>query len=395
MAGVWDPYNNVDNLEVAIVNEDEGYKSEVLPMDLRLGNDLVTSLHANKGFKWSFTDYDDAMTKLKNGTYYAVIVIPKDFSTQLLSIIGGEVESANLEYYSNEKSNPIAPKITGKGASAIQQKINNEFSTEIYSIILKSASNLLNSSTVDDASHLGKTLIGVLSGARDSIDNVVSEINVIRVEVSTLSSFVEQIQRELPTSGSDIFNELHAYLDNASSEVQLTREMLETVRPYIDEDLYNEYAALLDNIQGSITNANKIVDNAASTSDDLNSTLTSLSGVLIELDEQLSSMQDTFNIISGDFNSARDRLSLITSSATVDDLRKIIGEDANKFATLITTPVLMERNVVFHMANNAASMSGFYIAICIWVGSLLLAALLKSELSRKREEELKKRGLKN
>lgn len=51
LAGVWDPYNNVDNLEVAIVNEDEGYKSEVLPMDLKIGNNLVSGLHENKGLK--------------------------------------------------------------------------------------------------------------------------------------------------------------------------------------------------------------------------------------------------------------------------------------------------------------------------------------------------------
>ena len=149
------------------------------------------------------------MNNLINGRYYAVIVIPNDFSNQLLSIIGGEVESATLEYYSNEKSNPIAPKITGKGASTIQQKINNEFSQTIYSIILKTASNLLNSSTVDDAHYLGKTLMGVFSGACDSIDNVVSEIGLIKVETDTLKSTIEQIQRELPTSGSATFEELH------------------------------------------------------------------------------------------------------------------------------------------------------------------------------------------
>lgn len=395
LAGVWDPYNNVDNLEVAIVNEDEGYKSEVLPIDLKIGNELVTSLNSNKGFKWAFTDFDDAMSKLHDGDYYAVIVIPRDFSTQLLSIIGGEVESANLEYYSNEKSNPIAPKITGKGASTIQQKINNEFSATIYSIILKTASNLLNSSTVDDASNLGKSLIGVLSGARDSMENVVSEISLIKVEVETLKSTVEQIQKDIPSSDSKLFNTLRGYLDEAKQSAQSASEVLEYVKDVLPAEDYNKFKELVDGMKSSIDNCYKIVDDAAMTSDDLSVTLSSLNNVLLEFDDQLSSMQDTFKLIAGDFESARNRLSLITSSTTVEDLRKIIGEDTNKFATLITTPVLMERNVVFPMANNAASMSGFYIAICIWVGALLLAALLKAELSTEREKELKKQGLKN
>lgn len=399
LAGVWDPYNNVDNLEVAVVNEDEGYKSEVLPVDLRVGNTLVTSLHENKGFKWVFTDREDAMNNLINGRYYAVIVIPNDFSNQLLSIIGGEVESATLEYYSNEKSNPIAPKITGKGASTIQQKINNEFSQTIYSIILKTASNLLNSSTVDDAHYLGKTLMGVFSGACDSIDNVVSEIGLIKVETDTLKSTIEQIQRELPTSGSATFEELHWYIDNALREINSTIDTYTSLRSILveilGEERYNHYLDMLNSIKVSVESANRIVDDAARTSDELSATLSSLTDVLNDLDTQLTSMQETFGLISGDFSGARDRLSLITSSSSVEDIRKIIGEDPNKFATLITTPVLMERNVVFPMPNNAASMSGFYIAICIWVGALLLAALMMAELSKKRKEDYKSLKLKN
>lgn len=231
----------MDNLEVAVVNEDQGYKSEVLPVDLKVGNNLVTGLHENKGFKWAFTDFDDAMYKLQNGTYYAVIVIPQDFSNQLLSIIGGEAESATLQYYSNEKSNPIAPKITGKGASAIQQKINNEFSATIYSIILKTASNLLNSSTVDNASNLGKTLIGIFSGARDSFENINSEINMIKIETDTLNSTIEQLKKELPGSGSEIYWKLHEYLDTANAEIDGAIETLKLIKDLLTEEDYIKY----------------------------------------------------------------------------------------------------------------------------------------------------------
>ena len=163
----------------------------------------------------------------------------------------------------------------------------------------------------------------------------------------------------------------------------------------LGEERYNHYLDMLNSIKVSVESANRIVDDAARTSDELSATLSSLTDVLNDLDTQLTSMQETFGLISGDFSGARDRLSLITSSSSVEDIRKIIGEDPNKFATLITTPVLMERNVVFPMPNNAASMSGFYIAICIWVGALLLAALMMAELSKKRKEDYKSLKLKN
>ena len=44
--------------------------------------------------------------------YYAAIVIPKDFSSSLLSILSGNLKTPELDYYINEKVNAIAPKIT-------------------------------------------------------------------------------------------------------------------------------------------------------------------------------------------------------------------------------------------------------------------------------------------
>ena len=48
---------------------------------------------------------------MKSGKYYAAIVIPKDFSESLLSILSGKLKQPELDYYLNEKKNAIAPKI--------------------------------------------------------------------------------------------------------------------------------------------------------------------------------------------------------------------------------------------------------------------------------------------
>ncbi len=46
------------------------------------------------------------------GDYYASIIIPKDFSENLLSFVTNEPIKPKLEYIVNEKINAIAPKIT-------------------------------------------------------------------------------------------------------------------------------------------------------------------------------------------------------------------------------------------------------------------------------------------
>ena len=62
-----------------------------------------------------------------SGEYYAAIVIPKDFSEKLTSMLTGDFEQPELTYYVNEKKNAIAPKVTDTGAETIEEQLNETF----------------------------------------------------------------------------------------------------------------------------------------------------------------------------------------------------------------------------------------------------------------------------
>ena len=121
----WDPYSQTDQLPVGIVNEDEG--ATIRDQDIEAGEELTNELKKNDQMEWHFTNRDHAMEKLRYGDYFAVIVIPEDFSKKLGSVIKDQPEKAEVEYYVNEKVNAIAPKITEKGASVIVDQITSNF----------------------------------------------------------------------------------------------------------------------------------------------------------------------------------------------------------------------------------------------------------------------------
>lgn len=400
LAGMWDPYNNVANLEVAIVNNDVGYKSEVVPMDVKLGNSVVSALHENQGLKWAFTDYDDAINKLIDGRYYAVIVIPQDFSNQLLSIIGGKVESANLIYYSNEKSNPIAPKITDKGASAIQQNINKTFSSTIYSVLLRTVSNLLSSDAGNSTQEFGKDLTGLLNGTTQAIDNLKLEINMTKNDFNSLLSTLTRIRSIIPVESSEICNQLYKSLDEIQYEVDRSISSMNKVQEMLSifgvrSSLIDNYLALLTEINFNINNCRNIVVKSQAASDSFVETIDSVSNLISEANTQMDSLASTLDTIYADLNISKDKIAALSASDNLDIVKDIMGNDSDQFATLITSPVKLDRVAVFPMANNAASMSGFYISICIWVGALILAALLEANLGRRRTRKYRNRNLKS
>ena len=79
IAGSWDPYGNTGNLKVAVANSDAGYKSDLIPIQVNMGESVVSSLRANDQIGWEFVNEDDALEGVKSGEYYAAVVIPKSF----------------------------------------------------------------------------------------------------------------------------------------------------------------------------------------------------------------------------------------------------------------------------------------------------------------------------
>lgn len=120
-----DPYAHTANMKIAIVNEDTG--ANVRGEDINVGNEVVDNLSTNQNFTWEITTHEQAIDNLKNGNYFAVIVVPSDFSQKLTSILSNVPTKAHIDYYVNEKINPIAPKITSKGASGLTQQVSSEF----------------------------------------------------------------------------------------------------------------------------------------------------------------------------------------------------------------------------------------------------------------------------
>ena len=125
IAANWDPYTNTGDLSFAVCSKDKGYKYKSL--SLNAGDSIIDNLKENDKMGWDFVDEDEAVEGVENGKYYAAIIIPEDFSEDLLSITTGDFTQAKLKYYVNEKKNAIAPKITDKGIEALEQSIGSTY----------------------------------------------------------------------------------------------------------------------------------------------------------------------------------------------------------------------------------------------------------------------------
>ena len=136
----WDPYSNTKGVSVAIVSEDEGASIE--DKEFNVGDEVIVSLTKNDDLGWQFVTKDEAIKGVEHGDYYAAIIIPKNFSENLSSVVTDDIKQPTLDYYINEKINAISPKVAGKGASSIVENIDNTFVEEANKAVIKVFNNL-------------------------------------------------------------------------------------------------------------------------------------------------------------------------------------------------------------------------------------------------------------
>ena len=185
----WDPYGNTQGIKIAIANNDQGTQNDLVG-ELNAGDKVVDQLKENDRLGWTFVDSAaDAKEGVESGEYYAAIVIPKNFSDNLVSMLDGNYHQPKLTYYVNEKKSAIAPKVTDTGASTIEEQINSEFVStagETVAGIAKDAGVDLK----DKATQTQDSLASSVSEASDTLGEVRDSIGDMNTAIDKTSSSI-------------------------------------------------------------------------------------------------------------------------------------------------------------------------------------------------------------
>lgn len=136
----WDPYENTDNLEFAVVNNDVNATYD--GKSLNFGSNVVDELKDNDDFDWKFVSEDKARQGVEDGSYFAAIIIPENFTQDILSVDSQNPTKTNLTYLINEKTNPVASRMSNNAANEIQKEINNEIVKTVDSVAFKQLAQL-------------------------------------------------------------------------------------------------------------------------------------------------------------------------------------------------------------------------------------------------------------
>lgn len=168
----WDPYAHMDELPVAVVNEDNGASFE--GEDLALGDQLTDKLKDLDSFQFHFVSKDQAYKGLDNRDYYMVIEIPENFSQNATTLLDKEPQKLTLKYVPNESYNFLSAQIgetaVEKIKSAVSSELTATYAETIFGKVTEMADGL--STASDGAGKIENGTTQLKDGANEVKDNL-------------------------------------------------------------------------------------------------------------------------------------------------------------------------------------------------------------------------------
>ncbi|TDL75346.1 YhgE/Pip domain-containing protein [Rhodococcus qingshengii] len=182
---MWDPYGNTSGIIVAVTNEDEGAIVRLTKQKINVGEETIKALKMNKKLGWVFVDEKEAKRGVKHGDYYAYLMIPKEFSKKITSILEANPEKPQIVFGVNEKINAVAPKIAATGATGVTAQISEAF--------IKTVGDAIFSAFYKAGVELEKDLPSILS-----VENQIFELEKALPQIEEMGRKAIELEGKLP-----------------------------------------------------------------------------------------------------------------------------------------------------------------------------------------------------
>lgn len=235
----------------------------------------------------------------------------------------------------------------------------------------------------------------------DSIDQAISL-------AAHAQSLVEFMRQALPTNSSasgiaftantldslilrltDIQQELTNLKQNTADHVWsgnvLTRLGAEALalRTVLDQDLLPGINMLFDGLARDIDLLYKILDSVDATVNQIPPTVSAAQSTIAALQNTMSQLIVFLNDAAKGLDNLVAKLEAARDNDSINELIEMLRGDPREFATFLSQPVEVVTTTIYPVENYGSGMAPFYSTLAIWVGGVVISAVIRQEADPK------------
>lgn len=267
--------------------------------------------------------------------------------------------------------------------------------------------NVMADQLQNDAERLASLSAEDSAVAQERLQDMIDTTSQLRDRIGNLADNLDRFNQMLPKPGvviSDFVSKLDALesaLDENIRRLQNIKDDLASGSIAVEEAM-SQASDLISSVVNSVNDAwnaynngvgtalESTADQVGKTLDDSYSLLQSLSSLIPQVDGVLGSVrsmgpvgsetverykkivQDTQSLLEKETGDLR----ALSEDEQLQEVLQFIRQDVEKQSTFLSHPVEMETNRLYPVANYGSGMSPFYTTLAIWVGCLLMMAMI-------------------
>lgn len=204
-----------------------------------------------------------------------------------------------------------------------------------------------------------------------------------------LSAAVDSLQRILKQA------DLDGRYDAAAEQVRETEESMikdldkaianiQSSKNTVNNQLIPQLNTCIDNLENVVNSAGTLMHNMSGVLSSAGDVFGSLQTTIVTSDTSLEKTRDALGKISNKLSKAIEKARSVEEDDRVKALVDTLSGDPDMYGEFFSEPVEIETVAVYPIENYGSAVAPFYTVLSIWVGVIIMAAIIKVKVSKEK-----------
>lgn len=205
-------------------------------------------------------------------------------------------------------------------------------------------------------------------------DSLISSLDLMPALLKTAAQNMTTFTQWYTDSKADPAN-IFTYMDDALVQCENSINSLNSILTSSINDSVGKSGELFK------TSINSIYDSLVSASDSLSAISTIINGVdstLSSVNFTLDTMGELIGNVQNTLDKANTELAALKDDGKYELMQKLLDKDSSEYGEFFSSPVKVTTENVYEAVNYGTAVAPFYTTLALWVGGLLLTALINT-----------------
>lgn len=207
------------------------------------------------------------------------------------------------------------------------------------------------------------------------VATAIATIDVINTSVNEINSYVDALA--LGDLGDKGLNKTRNKEEELKKSIYKTQLKISDTQAQINNNLIPQINVCIDNLEIVLNDASTLMRQMSSTISGMGNVFSSMQTAVNAGNTSLSKTSDAIGEISNRLSKIIDKVDKAASNEKVKVLLDTLKGDPNIYGEFFSEPVLIEATEVYPVENYGSQVAPFFTVLAIWVGALILAAIVR------------------